>query len=302
MPAEKAAQKSPASANLRAPMRRVLLVLLLLLPATVPANRRSLRYELPIDRVDRYRFQTRHSVESEWLDGGTEPAIPPFVTEGAGTLERTVARAFRDGSFGLLQRFVGPGVAVLDPASGASRDLPMAELDGRSISMRLDDGGSLFDSVGWHTFSGAGGAADALGDVQLAAIQVLPVTVPDAQKGVPALFRRRVPLDPFAEMAQTWTIRYRRGANPAGCARCLTLLYSGEVLEDSVDRHPERAATRKGAGYVSGTVVLGPGRRLRSHTWRQEWKRDIAPTAGSGGRTLRQREVVEGSLVLQEAP
>ena len=275
-------------------------ILVALLPSSAWAGRRALRYDMPIDRVDHYEFQTTHDVHSRWVSGPPGPEIPPFQTVATGRLERHVARAFRDGSFGVLERLVGPRLTVSDPTA---REIPVDVLEGRSVVFRGDDGGSVFDSLGWSTFGGAGGGFDAFMDVFLAPFQHLPVRIPDAKKGMPALFRVRVPIDAFAEIAQTWTLRYRLGPAPDDCPRCLSLIYNGQILEDSPDRHPDRATVRRGDAAVAGSLVFTAGRRkLVRHAWRQEWRRTVSPPADRTGATLEQQDVFEGSLVWVAAP
>lgn len=289
-------------------MRTVVALLLfaLILPTAAAAARRSVRWDLPVDRVDHFRFQSTHTVDAaESNTVGVE--IAAFTTQVGGTLEARVPRVFRDATTALLARVVGVRWSVM--RDGREHVLDSAKIEGRSVSLRVDDGGALLDGVGWSEFAGAGGGFDAFADVFLGARWPLPMEWPN-ERPSGRFLRQRLTIDAFTDRDTEWQLRYERAPAPADCGRCRAIRYHGTAVEVAVDRHPARGGRLEGEGTVEGLLIFEPGStRLRSHHWSQRWDRRFSAGVGdedAGGPgvatgasrgTVRQQERIEGSLI-----
>lgn len=275
-----------------------LALILALAAATVAtaAVRRNLYYNLPEDRLEAFAFELRQVVHTEFT------RLPPEAkaydtddlmerigrsdTRATGRIERVVARAFRDGSLGLVTR-----IAALDGTTDrgeGARPLEVTGLVGKSLSQRLLRSGQLVDSFGWEHLSGAGGGGDLVADVLLQSILRLPNTLPRGRP-VLATWELRVPVDPFLERIQSWTLTWTEAPPPEDCPRCTAVAYTGSIGERSRDSHPARPMSLEGSASVEGVVVLGrPGRRLLQHRWTIRWDRRV--------RSHRSNETLRGEL------
>lgn len=269
----------------RTPARNpaLLLVVASLLAATVAtaASRRNLNYALPEDRIEAFTLSVTQVVETSLV------TLPPEAdaydtddlmqrlsraeTTASGRLERVVARAFRDGSLGLVTR-VESLAGTTDRGEGP-RPLEINALQGKSVSLRVLKSGQVVDSFGWTHLSGAGGGGDLVTEALLQSVLRLPNTVP-SKRPVMATWDLRIPVDPFLEREQAWVLTWTEVEPPADCRRCTALAYTGTLTERSRDTHPARPMSLDGEGTVEGTVVLGkPARRLLQHDWSMTWTR-----------------------------
>ena len=275
------------------------------------AVRRNLQYNLPEDRLEVFAFDLRQVVDTAFT------RLPPEAkaydtddlmerigrsdTRASGRMERVVARAFRDGSLGLVTR-VAALEGSTDRGEGA-RPLELASLVGKSLSLRVLDSGQLVDSFGWAHMAGAGGGGDLVADMLVQSVLRLPNILPN-KRPVLATWELRLPVDPFLERVQAWTLTWTEADAPEDCPRCTALAYTGSIRESSADAHPARPMSLEGTASVEGTVVLSrPGRRLLAHSWTIRWKRSVR--SHRANKTLRgelsQTVELSGSLKV-EAP
>lgn len=279
---------------------------LLVLPADAPAGRRNVRIDLPVDRVDSYRFDTTHTVEAA-VSKQNDLQLPAFRTRATGRLEQRVPRVFRDGTHGLLARVVDVQWWV-DRGAG-EHPLEGERLEGRSLALRVDDGGALLDVVGVPELAGAAGGFDAIRDVLVSGRVPLPMDWP-TERPQGRLVRERVTVDAFADRDTEWSLRYLAAPAPDDCRACRAVRYEATVVEVSVDRHPSRGGRLDGKGTVEGLLVFEPrSTRLRSHRWSQQWWRGYdagvgdedggGPGAATGTAYARVEQVerIEGSIV-----
>jgi hypothetical protein len=218
-----------------------------------------------------------------------------------GTLERFVAKSYRDGTLGVVSRLVGLSGTI--GRDGESKPSSFSQLEGKSMAVRLHASGELLHSNGWPYFMGGGRGGELAQDVLLQSVLRLPRHLPKSA-GEGNSFIVRVPVDSALERSETWMLRYLPAVPPEDCGKhCYAITYSGELREKSRDKHPARPMTRTGDGTVSGTLVLqGKGRmkRLLSHEWTLQWNREIKSHREDGrvrGRLL-QQVTSSGSLEL----
>ena len=269
-----------------------LVVALLATQVAGAAVRRNLYYRLPQDVLETFAFEATHTVstafsrlppEAEPFDvASLEARLGKVETVFRGTLERMVARVFRDRSFGLVMRVLDLS-GTIDRGEGAS-PLDVAQMEGKSLALRLHSSGEVLDSFGWSHFSGGGRAGDLVLEVLLQSVLRLP-NVPPTSRPIGSTFVLRIPIDPMLERIQHWVIAYTPTADSQVCRGCLAVDYAGEIREDSRDLHPARPMKLDGLAKVSGTIVVGPGpghRELRSHRWRITWDRTIRSERDNG--------------------
>lgn len=285
-----------------------LIAALLASQVAVGSARRSLRYRLPEDVVERFAFEATHSVrtafsrlppEAEPFDvASIEARFGQVDTVLRGTIERMVARVFRDRSLGLVTRLVGLS-GTIDRGEGAG-ELDLTRLEGKSLAMRLHSSGEVLDSFGWSHFSGGGRAGDLVQEVLLQQILRLPHVPPKSDR-VGTTFQLRLPIDPMLERTQLWVLAWTQAEGEQTCRGCLVLDYEGEVREDSTDQHPARPTKLDGVAKVSGRMVLEGGvraRQLLSHRWSFTWDRTIRSERDNGTvrGELTQTATIEGRL------
>jgi hypothetical protein len=268
-------------------------LLLTVTSGAAPAG--GLQYRLVADELDAFSFELRQVVTSE---GSSGALIPEFTTRLSGELQRYVARIFRDGSLGMVARVIS--LEAASERGGQSRSVDVTDLDGRSVSLRLNGRGELLDSVGWQQLRRAG-SQDLLDDVFLRSVARLPPRLPPPARPETMTWRFALTVQEGLSCEQTWILTYTRasGPQPDSCPRsCVLLDYEGTVRETCVD---ERGGMRRsGDGEVSGQLALaGAGRRrvLRSHQWRSSWQRRIE---ASTAESLQQRTITLGRLTAKE--
>jgi hypothetical protein len=284
------------------PPARVAAVLLglalvaLLAPGASAGPRRNLTYNLPEDRLESFRFEVRQVVDTAFTRLPPESKdydVDDLMTRighvdsaATGRLERVVARAFRDGSLGLVTR-VESVEGTTERGEGA-RPLELGALAGKSLSLRVLSSGQVVDSFGWSHLSGAAGGGDLVADVLLQSVLRLPNTLP-RDRPVMATWDLRIPVDAFLERVQTWVLTWTEAPAPADCSRCIALAYTGTVKERSRDGHPARPMSAEGDATIEGTLVIGKAnRRLVAHRWTLRGERVV--------RSHRSNETLRGEL------
>ena len=299
-----------SSAAVRRPL--ILLVLLLLgTAASAHAARRSLAYKMPANALEHLGFQVEHRITTEAVElppeaapydvDGLLQAVGDVTTTVSGRLERTVARVFRDRSLGLVSRVVALQAQV-DRGQGPT-DVPLAGLEGKSVSMRVLDSGELLASVGWEHMAGAGRGGDLVRDLLLFSVLRLPYAVPSGTGAIPSTFRLRIPEDPLLNRDQAWTLAWTAASPPADCRRCSALAWSAEVTEAAEDRHPARPMSAEGTATGSGVVVLNGRGALVAHDFSLTWTRTVRSHRENGDRRaeLTQVHTVTGRLSAEAA-
>ena len=292
------------------PRLRLAVVLFALVAGTTMAAagpRRSLRYNLPEDRLESFTLELSQVVDTEFT------RLPPEAqaydvddlmtrlahseTRAQGRFERVVARAFRDGSLGLVTR-VAALEGTTDRGEGP-RPLELAGLVGKSLSMRVLDSGQVVDSYGWAHLAGAGGGGDLVADAFFQSILRLPNTLPDSRP-VMATWDLHVPVDPFLDRRQSWVLTWTAVTPPPDCKRCTALGYTGTVREKSRDTHPARSMSTDGEATVSGTLIIGmTNHRLLAHTWTARWQRVVRSHRENDALRAEITQTVESSGSLQ---
>jgi len=306
---------SPVISPFQQPLVRLVLLALLMLCAASPvsAARRTLSYDFVESEITRYSFETRRSVstraerlpaEAERFDHQDVFAeLTRVESRLEGTLERFVARRFRDGTVGVVSRVTGL-TGTVDRGSGAAEYL-YPQLEGKSVSFRLHRSGELLASHGWSHLMGAGRGGDLAADVLMQSLLRLPRHLPGGD-GEGTVFTLRIPVDEALERSAHWSLRFEPTAKPEGCAaRCWALSYSGSILEDSRDKHPARPMTLKGSGEVRGTLVLvGRGRfkTLVEHQWTLTADRVVRSERDNGSLRGELQQTIETSGLLRLLP
>ncbi len=273
-----------------------LLLLGALAGAAEAGPRRNLTYNLPEDRLESFALEVRQVVETSFTRLPPESKdydvddlmsrIGRSESKATGRLERVVARAFRDGSYGLVTR-VAALEGTTDRGEGP-RPLELNALVGKSLSLRVLSSGQVVDSFGWGHLAGASGGGDLVADALLQSVLRLPNTLPRGRP-VMATWDLRVPVDAFLQRVQSWVLTWTEAPAPADCKRCTALSYTGTLKEVSRDVHPARPMSLEGEGTVEGTLILGAGsRRLQQHDWTTRWTRSV--------RSHRANDTLRGEL------
>lgn len=257
------------------------------------ASRRDLWYRIPQDSVERFSFEATRTVATVFSTMPEEAAsfdlaplqerLARVETTIEGSIERMVARVFRDGSLGLVTRLVDLRGSI--GRGGAPSPLDLVGLQGKSVAFRILPSGELLDSFGWGHLAGAGRGGDHVTDVLLQPILRLPASIPGPGQAMPATFQVRIPVEEVLERRQQWSIVWTAAQPEPSCRGCVALDYEGGVVEDSADRHPARPMDLHGVGKVSGRVVLGRGsgqRSLVAHAWAITWERTVRSTRDDG--------------------
>jgi hypothetical protein len=280
----------------------ILCLLLGALPSSADGARRTLRYEFDENQITSYRFATSRTVSTEVAELPPEAArsghrsvmnrIDSVESRLEGTLERFVAKSYRDGTLGVVSRLVGLSGTI--GRDGESKPSAFPQLEGKSMAVRIHESGELLHSNGWPHFMGGGRGGELAQDVLLQSVLRLPRHLPKSV-GEGNSFILRVPVDPSLERSETWMLRYLPAVPPEECGKhCYAISYRGELLEKSRDKHPARPMTRSGDGTVAGTLVLqgrGRAKRMLSHEWTLTWNREIKSHREDGrvrGRLLQQ--------------
>ncbi len=267
----------------------LLLAAAVLAAATVAdaAGRRSLRYHLPQDTLESFRFEvaqrvttelTRLPPEADAYDvASLTERLDDVSTAVSGRLERYVGRVFRDSSLGLISRLVDVEGTI---ARGADAPAPvdLGVLEGKSVSLRVLGSGEILDSFGWAWFSGAARGADLVVEPLLLQVFRLPAHAPKSDP-LGSTFRVRWNVDPSLERVVDHVVAFSPADAPDSCRRCVAMTYTADLREASRDQHPARPMALDGTGTLSGTLVVGApvagGRPLVSHTWEATWDRTV---------------------------
>lgn len=259
------------------------------------AGRRSVDYLLPQDTLERFEFEASHHLTTEFVrlppeadaydvaSLGTD--IADVHTTISGGMERFVGRVFRDRSLGIVSRLVDLN-ATVDRGEGPVT-LSLADLDGKSVSLRTHGSGELLDSYGWQHILGAGRSGDLVVEALLMQVFRLPAHVPKGDASFGTTYRLR--FSPDASVERNWdhVVVFTAADPPADCRRCVAMNYRGDLQEASRDKHPARPMALKATGSVEGTILLGPvvsaGRRaLLSNSWSIRWQRTITSERAGG--------------------
>lgn len=249
---------------------------------------RELGWGLPRDAVLRYSFQTEHRISTELgavpADVAGDPGLPA-LREGlsewtfvlGGELEQSLARIFRDGTWGQVIR-----VARVEGGQRGPAGLVPLEPEGllrKSVVVRGWRSGEAFELAGFQHMSGIGRMVELWADVFTQLTIRLPRRLPageGAETEEPASMSLRIPLADGAHLERSWTIRWRSATTqPCDAGTCMALAYSARIAETGRSPRPDRRLDVRGAGTVEGTVVLDPASRLVSHEYRTELTRDL---------------------------
>lgn len=283
-------------------MRRVLsaaalcLCAALLLPSSSLAG---LQYQFQEDHLESFHFELRRSVHTE--RAGVD-LLQPFTTRVEGTVQRYIARVFRDGSLGLIVRTMGLDGSIERAGSSESK-LDLSAVEGRSVSLRLDRGGAQLDSYGWLQLRRTG-AGDLVDEVLLGVAPRLPSRIPAEGQHLAGTYQIALPIENGLNCQQTWVLSYvRLQKQPSACnGSCRAVGYEGTVSEKCMDR--ASALERSGVAKVKGQLeinVHGARSRLRAHRWNVEWERKLSSAqADQPIGEIIQRLHAEGSLVAEE--
>jgi len=262
-------------------MRRVLVTAALCLAVAVVLPRSALaglQYQFQEDHLESFQFELSRSVRTE--RAGVD-LLQPFSTRIQGTVQRYVARVFRDGSLGLVVRTMGLDGSIQRVGMSESK-LDLSAVEGRSLSLRLDRGGAQLDSTGWLHLRRAG-AGDLVDDVLLGSAPRLPARIPAQGEAVASSYRMQLPIDEGLSCQQTWILSYSPVEEKLDeChGSCRALAYEGTVRENCMDR--ANALERSGSAKVTGQLeihVRGARSRVRAHRWSVDWERQLAPSHG----------------------
>ncbi len=285
-----------------------LFVVLLVVPAAGQAARRTLRYKLTQDTLEAFTFDVKHTVgttfdrlppEAESYDTESlASSLETVTTTVEGSLERVVGRVFRDSSLGLVTRVLDLKGTV-DRGDGA-QPVSLEGLEGKSVSMRVQESGELLASSGWSHIAGAGRGGELIVPVLLQSVLRLPFQVPEGGGTMPLSFRLRVPYDALLNLDQNWDLAFSAVDSSKECGRrCIALSYEGKVTEVAEDQHPARPMKRDSQAMVSGTIVLDSKvGRLYRHEFTLRWTHSV--TSHRENETVRgaiiQEQVVTGSI------
>jgi hypothetical protein len=258
----------------------------------------GLKYQFQEDHLESFQFELSRSVRTERV--GFE-LLQPFSTRVMGTVQRYVARIFRDGSLGVVVRTMGLDGSIKRVGMSETK-LDLSAVEGRSVSLRLDRGGAQLDSTGWLHLRRAG-AGDLLDEVLLGSAPRLPARIPAHGELVAGSYRIALPIDKGVSCQQTWVLSYSRVEEQldACSGSCCAVAYEGTVRENCMDR--ASALERSGVAKVTGQLeinVLGVRSRVRAHRWIIDWERRLATTQSV--EEIIQHLRAEGSLVAEENP
>lgn len=240
-----------------------------------------------------YRFELEGAFNTTLTprDGGAPEVFPEERLQLWGTVERSEAREFRDGSIGHLVRF-----GEVETATSADGPRSRSELSAKSIELRTFGDGEILDIDLLEHISGPPRYGDTF-DVLLVALS--PV-VPQVAEGAEAWRRLSWPFllekgqGARTSLSATWR---NEGVREVAGQQEVAVAYQGP-LEGKGEDNRFRGALAI-SGQAEGRVVLElPRARVLEHTF--SWERTL--DYRFPGADVAQRQQVRGRLVREGRP
>ncbi len=284
---------------------------------------RSLQWGLPQHTAFQYSFHTEHHLSTVFIDPpppatgeegtrkATEASLQSWSLVLDGQLTQSLARVFRDGTWGQLVRITaargeenGPRGAIPIEAEG---------LVGKSVVVRGWPSGETLEMAGYAQLGGAGRLGEVWFDLFPQLTVRLPRTLPQPGSPPPeepSNYTLRAEFTSQAAVEQAWSLKWT-GATQAPCpeGECLSLTYQGTIVEVDKNDRPDRKVDASGTGTVEGTLLLASlTHRLIRHEYRVKLTRELTtfglpPARGEEAPPrIRLRTTDEATTVLQRIP
>jgi hypothetical protein len=253
---------------------------------------RTLRWNLPDDRVLVYGFETTHQLRTTLdvlpegelgdLAGDIAAVLADSTITLRGEIEVFKAQYFEDTTHGTVMRITSTEGDCSDCGPGSSLDVE--GLVGKSVALRGFDSGEVFETIGYEHFSGFGRYGELFADLFPQMSVRLPQELPPP--GETRTVHSTVPLriDTYTMVAQTWHLTYHTEGEPAPCfigKSCVELVYSGTIEEQGTGRDPAHFTTTAGSGTVDGRVLMALDRgQFQEHGYTVDLERTITTYEG----------------------